>query len=332
MPLKKNKLKKLYLTTLCLLLLSCKSKSQEKITKLSQKEINMITKLFDKDSFTIESITKIDSSKNITTFSYYDKAFSLNRRKIKTFDKNRNIENSKEYNTDFGNKEFLPLFSEQKYAYSERSTKTELRVWRNGKEVGLETNETLYDEHNRIIESKTESESKNYHNTIIIETYKYNIDSIKNMATICKTEYSDSREPKSFENCETYHFKDGKITQNKVRDIYQYDNKNRLIREMIFDRNKNPRFEDLFIYDDEKLFMEYERYRFEKTKFLVAKKQTFYNKIGLIEKIIDFGWSQDDQLLPETVYYFIYNNDNKKILEIELKSKTFEGKLPPPPI
>lgn len=309
---------------------SCESKSQEKITKLSQKDVNIVTKLTNNDTFKIQNIKKTDSSQNTKIVSYYDNNYSLYKKKIYNYNENNKLETARDYNSASNNKEFLTLFLEKKYSYSERSTKIKSDTWRNAKkDDNSSTDKITYDEQGRIIEeiSEWKFENSNY-STIKKNTYRYNVDIANSNATVCIKEYQSHMKPASFEICDTYHYENGKITDKKISDYFQYDNKNRLIKKVYANKNKSPRFEDLYIYDDKNMSMEYQRYRFDHSRFLAVKKQTYYNKNGLIKKQINFGFSKDDTFLPKEIFYLFYDKNNKRIMEIELKSKTFIEKEP----
>ena len=73
--------------------------------------------------------------------------------------------------------------------------------------------------------------------------------------------------------------------------------------------------------------MEFQRYRFDDSRFLALKEQTYYNKQGNIEKHIIFKLNENNKFEQQFIYYSIYNN-NKKVIEIELKSKSFNEKEP----
>ncbi|SIO12248.1 hypothetical protein SAMN05444409_2121 [Epilithonimonas zeae] len=222
---------------------------------------------------------------------------------------------------------FLSLRSESKYSYSDGYEKIVSTFLKNGKESGNELVEKNFDVQGRIFQKISMSHNKNG-DLKIIETYKYNKDDVM----VCVEEYSDTRTPKSFESCTTYLIENGKIT-NKILGIeYVYDNKNRLIQEVAFTDDGKPNFENLYIYDDKKNTMEHQRYRFSDSRFLVAKEQTFYNTDGLPQRIIYFGMSEDDRMLPERLFLIFYNENKKEKIQVELKSKIFVQKQPSPPM
>lgn len=305
-------------------LYSCESKSQEKITKLPSEDQKIISKILNDKTLQVMSISKIDSSQNIKNELYYDANLSLYRKKISTFNREKKLVTLTEYDNDSKNKEFLSLFKEQKYTYSEKSAKMKSQVWRNNKKDGNSIYEKTYDEQGRIIEDITESKYEDENtSTTIKKSYKYNIDFSKNIVTVCEEEYSSTSIPKFFEICETYHYKNGQITNNKVGNSYQYDDKNRLIKEIRFNKDKSPHFEDLYIYDDAKNTMEHQRYRFDHSRFLAVKDVTYYNKIGLIERKVKFEMNTENRLSPKEEIFIFYDTNNKEMLKVETKTKTF---------
>lgn len=310
-------------------LFSCDSKSQEKITKLSLEDQKLIAEAIKDPNFELRSIEKMDSIQNIKNIFYYDGNFSLYRKVISTFNNDKKLETVRGYNSTSNNKEFLTLFNEKKYFYSETSIKIKSNTWRNAKKYGNSTDKITYDEQGRIIEEVSEwkFEDSNY-NTIKKNTYRYNVNIANSNATICVEEYQSHMKPASFEICDTYHYENGKITDKKICDSFQYDKKNRLIKKVFVNKNKAPHFEDLYIYDDKNMSMEYQRYRFDHSRFLAVKKQTYYNKRGLITKKINFGFSKNDTFLPKEIFCFFYDKNNKKNMEINLISKTFIEKEP----
>lgn len=308
-------------------LYSCESKSQEKITKLAIEDRKLLDEVLNDQNFELQTIKKTDSSQNIKIILYYDIAFSLERKVINKFNRNNQLENIQEYHSNTDDKEFLKLFSEKKYSYSKNSEKISTKVWREGKETGNEVIEKSFDEKTKLLQLKSKTTSLDSKKTITVnETYKYTFNKSQNTATVCVEEYNELNKPKSFETCNTYLFINGKISDSNVGNKYEYDQKNRLIRDVKFDQNNNPYFEDLYMYDDKKKMMEHQRYRFNHSKFLAVKDQTFYNDKGLIHKRINFKMNEDDNLVPEKQFIKFYNKNNKEILEIELKSKTFVDK------
>lgn len=323
-------MKTINLLIILLSLLSCESKSQEKIaiTKLSQEDKNTVVKLLKDSNFEIESIKKIDSSQNVKTVSHYNNNYSQYEKKIYTYDKKNRIEIEKNYVITPLNREFLELMYETKYSYAGKNIIAETIIWRNNMQYGKSENKKIFDEEGKIIEEISESKSDEYEKIITQKkTYKYNIDKAKNKAIVCIEEYQSYATPKTFETCNTYHYESGKITKQEIENTYQYDNKNRLIKEIKVDSNGNPHFEDLYIYDDKNKSMEFQRYRFDDSRFLALKEQTYYNKQGNIEKHIIFKLNENNKFEQQFIYYSIYNN-NKKVMEIELKSKSFNEKEP----
>lgn len=323
-------MKTINLLIILLSLLSCESKSQEKIaiTKLSQEDKNTVVKLLKDSNFEIESIKKIDSSQNVKTVSHYNNNYSQYEKKIYTYDKKNRIEIEKNYVITPLNREFLELMYETKYSYAGKNIIAETIIWRNNMQYGKSENKKIFDEEGKIIEEISESKSDEYEKIITQKkTYKYNIDKAKNKAIVCIEEYQSYATPKTFETCNTYHYESGKITKQEIENTYQYDNKNRLIKEIKVDSNGNPHFEDLYIYDDKNKSMEFQRYRFDDSRFLALKEQTYYNKQGNIEKHIIFKLNENNKFEQQFIYYSIYNN-NKKVIEIELKSKSFNEKEP----
>ena len=323
-------MKTINLLIMLLSLLSCESKSQEKIaiTKLSQEDKNTVVKLLKDSNFEIESIKKIDSSQNVKTVSHYNNNYSQYEKKIYTYDKKNRIEIEKNYVITPLNREFLELMYETKYSYAGKNIIAETIIWRNNMQYGKSENKKIFDEEGKIIEEISESKSDEYEKIITQKkTYKYNIDKAKNKAIVCIEEYQSYATPKTFETCNTYHYESGKITKQEIENTYQYDNKNRLIKEIKVDSNGNPHFEDLYIYDDKNKSMEFQRYRFDDSRFLALKEQTYYNKQGNIEKHIIFKLNENNKFEQQFIYYSIYNN-NKKVMEIELKSKSFNEKEP----
>ena len=323
-------MKTINLLIILLSLLSCESKSQEKIaiTKLSQEDKNTVVKLLKDSNFEIESIKKIDSSQNVKTVSHYNNNYSQYEKKIYTYDQKNRIEIEKNYVITPLNREFLELMYETKYSYAGKNIIAETIIWRNNMQYGKSENKKIFDEEGKIIEEISESKSDEYEKIITQKkTYKYNIDKAKNKAIVCIEEYQSYATPKTFETCNTYHYESGKITKQEIENTYQYDNKNRLIKEIKVDSNGNPHFEDLYIYDDKNKSMEFQRYRFDDSRFLALKEQTYYNKQGNIEKHIIFKLNENNKFEQQFIYYSIYNN-NKKVMEIELKSKSFNEKEP----
>ena len=324
-------MKTINLLIILLSLLSCESKSQEKIaiTKLSQEDKSTVVKLLKDSNFEIESIKKIDSSQNVKTVSYYNNNYSQYEKNVYTYDKENRLEIERKYSNNPPNNEILTLFSEKKYSYSKNSQKNKTVVWRNGKESYPEIHEKIFDDTGKIIEESAERRSMDSNSEIKEKkTYKYKIDENKKIASVCIEEYQSNTTPKIFETCNTYHYENGKITNRKITNTYENDNKNRLIKDVQFNSNGKPHFEDLYIYDDKNKSMEFQRYRFDNSRFLAKKEQTYYNKQGNIEKYIIFKSSKENKFEQEKIFYSVYDNHNKKILEIELKSKSFNEKEP----
>ena len=202
-------MKTINLLIILLSLLSCESKSQEKIaiTKLSQEDKNTVVKLLKDSNFEIESIKKIDSSQNVKTVSHYNNNYSQYEKKIYTYDKKNRIEIEKNYVITPLNREFLELMYETKYSYSKNSQKNKTVVWRNGKESYLEIHEKIFDDTGKIIEESAERRSMDSNSEIKEKkTYKYKIDENKKIASVCIEEYQSNTTPKIFETCNTYHY------------------------------------------------------------------------------------------------------------------------------
>ena len=209
-------MKTINLLIILLSLLSCESKSQEKIaiTKLSQEDKNTVVKLLKDSNFEIESIKKIDSSQNVKTVSHYNNNYSQYEKKIYTYDKKNRIEIEKNYVITPLNREFLELMYETKYSYAGKNIIAETIMWRNNMQYGKSENKKIFDEEGKIIEEISESKSDEYEKIITQKkTYKYNIDKAKNKAIVCIEEYQSYATPKTFETCNTYHYESGKITK-----------------------------------------------------------------------------------------------------------------------
>ena len=312
---------------------SCGLEGQEKVSKLSFEDQKVVAKAMKDRSFDLESIRKTDSIQNKKIIFYYDSIFSLYEKEIYVFNKNNQLETVQKFIIDYSNKDLLSLFSEKEYTYSKGHENVNTKVWRNGEEVGSDIVEKSFDEQNKLLQKISKSYKKDSKDTIIVkESFKYVVDKLQNTETICIEEFSETRKPKSFEVCDTYLYRNGKISQNKIGNDYVYDDKNRLIKEVKFNKNGKPYFEDLYIYDDKKKMMEHQRYRFNNSKFLVAKDQTFYYENGLIQKKLYFGMSEDDKMLPEKSVFQFYDKNNKERIQVELKSKMFVEKNVPPPM
>lgn len=309
---------------------SCEFKAQEKITKLPIEDQKLITKaLINDKNFELQYIKKIDSSQNQNVISYYNSNFFLSSKKIYSYNENNKLELIRYFDSYFDDdtkNKFLSLRSESKCYYSDGYEKVVSTFLKNGKESGNELVEKNFDVQGRIFQKKSTSHNKNS-DLRIIKTFKYNIDDVM----VCVEEYSGARTTKSFESCTNYLIENGKIT-NKILGIeYVYDKKKRLIKEVAFTEDGKPNSENLYIYDDKENTMEHQRYRFSNSKFLVAKDQTFYNADGLPKRIIYFGMSEDDRMLPERLFLIFYNENKKEKIQVELKSKTFVQKQPSPP-
>lgn len=306
-------------------------KAQEKVNLLSNEDRKKISKLFDQKNYELISIKKIDSSNNKKIISNYN-GFYFNQKEIYFYDKNNNLELVTEYELSPENKKQLIKRMEKKIEYSKNFEKIDIRVWNENNEIRNEIIEKLFDDHHRPLQIITKSYNENLNDTLTIkEIYTYTINKLQNSETICVKEFSKTRTPETFESCDSYLIENDKNSKKRLDNVYIYDDKKRLIKEVIFDKNKNPYFENLYLYNDKKNSMIFERYRYKKLKTLVAKKLVEFNEIGLTQKETIYGLSDDNILIPETKYLYFYDKDNSLVMELELKSKKFIGIPPTPP-
>ena len=198
-------MKPVHFLIILILLQYCEFKGQEKVTRLSKEDQRIITKAIDNQSFELESIKKTDFAQNTVTICHFGQDFLLNEKEITYYDKNKKIDIVREYSFDPDNKKFLSLFSEKKYLYAKGYEKMLLKVWRDGKESGSDEVEKTFDERGKILQNITSSyDENNKRDYSVKQIFKYTIDELKGTEMICVEEYSETRTPKSFENCVSY--------------------------------------------------------------------------------------------------------------------------------
>ncbi|MEJ5107006.1 hypothetical protein [Chryseobacterium sp. MYb328] len=319
-----------------LILIPWNYKGQEKIAviNLSEKEQKIIAKAYDNKTFELKSITKIDSAKKKKEFSDFLGNFALSKKEIFLYDEENRLLNLKRYIYNSEIKNFLKLSAHEKYTYGEKVMKISKSVWKKNDIYKVSRIEN-YDNDNRVVNIEEKSYKVGEKDTILSrENYKYTLDKVHNSITQCKEEYLSSSSPSTFKTCVTDYYKDEQIYKSTVggTTYYKYDDKKRLIEKNEFTESGKQVFQYLYLYDDNKKSMEFHTYRFEDSKFLVRKEQTFYNEKGLIKEILYFGMSENDKMLPEKAVLFFYNvNDNKNMI-VEIASKNFKSKIPEPPM